>query len=215
MTFNDTLGHRNCCNSIAFRGNSDCLATCRMEDNRKLKTLMFGIVDGRNKRGRPCREWMDDTVSWCKTGTQELNSLAQDRRRRKLITRQAMDTNGRWSHGSWRRRYRFLLAACSNDVAILHHFRDRPITFTLTLQDVGYNVKRYDAQIESLMNARSYGQPSASVSACLLLMCSFQCLLLSHHGRPSHQLPSFCIHPVILNLIYMYGRDLWIWPGQY
>ena len=62
----------------------------RMEDNRKLKTLMFGIVDGTNKRGRPCREWMDDIVSWCKTGQQELNSLAQDRRRWKHITRQAM-----------------------------------------------------------------------------------------------------------------------------
>jgi len=73
---------------------------CRMEDKRKLKTLMFGIVDGTNKRSRPCREWMDDTVSWCKTGLQELNSLAQDRSRWKLITRQAMDTNGRWSHGS-------------------------------------------------------------------------------------------------------------------
>ena len=43
-----------------------------MEDNMKLKTL-FGIVDGTNKRGRPCREQMDDIVSWCKTGLQELN----------------------------------------------------------------------------------------------------------------------------------------------
>jgi len=34
--------------------------------------------------------------------TVTLNSLAQDRRRWKLITRQAMDTNGRWYHGSWR-----------------------------------------------------------------------------------------------------------------
>jgi len=77
-----------------------------MEDNRKLKTPMFGIVDGTNKRDRPCREWMDDIVSWCKTGLQELNSFAQDRRRWKLITRQAMDTNGRQSHGSRRRRRR-------------------------------------------------------------------------------------------------------------
>jgi len=46
---------------------------CRMEDYRKLKTLMFGIVDGMNERGRPCRKWMDDIVSWCKTGLQELN----------------------------------------------------------------------------------------------------------------------------------------------
>jgi len=44
---------------------------------------------------------MDDIVSWCKTGLQELNSLAQDSRRWKLFTRQSMDTNGRWSHGSW------------------------------------------------------------------------------------------------------------------
>ena len=73
---------------------------CRMEVNRKLKTLTFGIADGTNKRGRPCREWMDDIVSWCKTGLQELNSLAQDRRKWKLVTTQAMDTNGRWSHGS-------------------------------------------------------------------------------------------------------------------
>jgi len=51
---------------------------------------MFGIVEGTNERGRPCNEWIDDTVSWCKTGLQELNSLAQDRRRWKLITRQAM-----------------------------------------------------------------------------------------------------------------------------
>jgi len=72
----------------------------RMEDNRMLKTLMFGIVDGMNKRGTPFREWMDDIVSWCKTELQELNSLAQDRKRWKLTTRQAMDTNGRWSYGS-------------------------------------------------------------------------------------------------------------------
>jgi len=36
-----------------------------MEDNRKLKTLMFGIVEGTSKRGRPYREWMDDIVGWC------------------------------------------------------------------------------------------------------------------------------------------------------
>jgi len=60
-------------------------------------------VDGTNKGGRPCREWMDDIVNWYKTGVRALNSLAQDCRRWKLITRQAMDTNGRCSHGSWRR----------------------------------------------------------------------------------------------------------------
>jgi len=60
---------------------------------------MFGIVDGTNKRDiGESDPWMDDIVSWYKTGLQELNSLAQDRRW-KLITRQTMDTNGHWSHG--------------------------------------------------------------------------------------------------------------------
>jgi len=46
---------------------------------------MFGIVEGPTKRDRPCRGWTDDTVSWCKTGLQELNSLAEDRRRWQLM----------------------------------------------------------------------------------------------------------------------------------
>jgi len=54
---------------------------------------LFGIVDGTNKRQVVS---MDDIVSWCKTGLQELNSLAQDCRRCKLITSQEMDTNERW-----------------------------------------------------------------------------------------------------------------------
>jgi len=47
---------------------------------------------------------IDDIVSWYKTGLQQLTSLAQDRRKWKLITRQVMDTNGRWSSCSSRRR---------------------------------------------------------------------------------------------------------------
>ena len=34
----------------------------------------------------------------------ELNSLAQDRKQWQLIMRQAMDTNRRWSHGSWKKK---------------------------------------------------------------------------------------------------------------
>jgi len=52
---------------------------CRTQDNRKLKTRMFGIIESTNKRSRPCRGWTDDTVSWRKTGLQQLKSLAQDR----------------------------------------------------------------------------------------------------------------------------------------
>jgi len=32
----------------------------RMDDNRLVKNVVFGIIDGLNRRGRPRREWMDD-----------------------------------------------------------------------------------------------------------------------------------------------------------
>jgi len=33
---------------------------CRMDDNRLMKNVMFGIVDRQNRRGRQSKEWMDD-----------------------------------------------------------------------------------------------------------------------------------------------------------
>ena len=32
----------------------------RMSDDRKLKAVVFGVMDGKNKRGRPHTEWTDD-----------------------------------------------------------------------------------------------------------------------------------------------------------
>ena len=45
---------------------------CRMNDSRKIKILVFGMMDGSNKRGRPHREWSDDIEQWCGTTLQEL-----------------------------------------------------------------------------------------------------------------------------------------------
>ena len=36
-----------------------------MQDDRLLKQAVFGIIDGKNKRGRPKRRWTDDLVDWC------------------------------------------------------------------------------------------------------------------------------------------------------
>ncbi len=33
---------------------------CRMEDKRLVKGVVFGIMEGRTRRGRPSREWLDD-----------------------------------------------------------------------------------------------------------------------------------------------------------
>jgi len=35
---------------------------CGMQDDRLLKKAVFGIMDGKNKRGRPKRRWTDDLV---------------------------------------------------------------------------------------------------------------------------------------------------------
>ena len=36
----------------------------RMDDNRLVKDVLFGLIDGQNRRGRLSREWMDDIKEW-------------------------------------------------------------------------------------------------------------------------------------------------------
>jgi len=36
-------------------------------------------MEGKPRRGRPCREWLDDITEWCQRSGQELLHLAQDR----------------------------------------------------------------------------------------------------------------------------------------
>ena len=51
----------------------------RMDDSRLVKNVVFGIMDGRNRRERPSREWMDDIKEWCRVDVQTLSIMAQDR----------------------------------------------------------------------------------------------------------------------------------------
>ena len=67
---------------------------CRMNDSRKIKTLVFGMMDGSNKRGRPHQEWSDDIEQWCGATLQEFSHAALDRQRWAAIVRMASDTNG-------------------------------------------------------------------------------------------------------------------------
>ena len=41
----------------------------RMEDNRAIKNVMLGVMNGTGRRGRPAREWMDDIIEWGKRYT--------------------------------------------------------------------------------------------------------------------------------------------------
>jgi len=68
---------------------------CRMDDNRLVKNLVFRIIDGLNRRGRPRREWMDDIKEWCRTDAQTLSIIAQDCSEWRLVVMETLDTNGR------------------------------------------------------------------------------------------------------------------------
>jgi hypothetical protein len=68
---------------------------CRLTDDRKLKSLVFGSMEGKNKRERPHREWTDAIVDWGKSSLQELSHIAQDRAQWRRIVERASDINGR------------------------------------------------------------------------------------------------------------------------
>src|SRR6218665_1050429 len=67
---------------------------CRMKNNRKIKDVMTGMMEGTGRRGRPCREWMDDITDWYQTDVHRLSLLAQDRDTCKMIIKNALDTYG-------------------------------------------------------------------------------------------------------------------------
>jgi len=73
---------------------------CRMEDHRKIKSVMLGIMNGKGRRGRPNREWIDDIKEWCKKDLYSLTISAQDRKLWKQMTKFALDTYGLSAHGS-------------------------------------------------------------------------------------------------------------------
>jgi hypothetical protein len=52
---------------------------CRMADERKIKTVMFGMMDGNTRRGRAAKEWLDDIKDWCGKDIHSLSLDAQDR----------------------------------------------------------------------------------------------------------------------------------------
>jgi len=63
-------------------------------DNRLVKVVVFGEMEGKTKRGRPRREWLDDVKEWCNKKICILKRKAQDRDTWKKIVKSALDING-------------------------------------------------------------------------------------------------------------------------
>ena len=73
---------------------------CRMRNGRKIKNVMIGIMEGTGRRGRPCREWLDDIKEWCRKDIYSLTQLAQDKQVWRMVVKCAVDTYGLSAHGS-------------------------------------------------------------------------------------------------------------------
>ena len=52
---------------------------CRMSDDRLLMSLVFGMVEGERRPGRPVRRWIDDILMWCGQDVQEAMMITVDR----------------------------------------------------------------------------------------------------------------------------------------
>ena len=72
---------------------------CRMRNDRKVKTVMLGEMEGTGRRGRPNREWLDDIRDWCQKDIQSLSRETEDRGKWKMIVKSALDTYGLSAHG--------------------------------------------------------------------------------------------------------------------
>src|SRR6218665_2071967 len=61
-----------------------------MENDRKIKSIVFGRLEGTNKRGRRHKEWMDNITEWCGASIQELYHAALEKQKWRRITRMAL-----------------------------------------------------------------------------------------------------------------------------
>ena len=69
----------------------------RMNNKKKIKTVMLGEMEGENRKGRPCREWLD-IKEWCGKDVGFLSNAALDRNGWKDRVKCVLNTYGLASH---------------------------------------------------------------------------------------------------------------------
>jgi len=103
--YHEKSGHRHQYCPENYREETELLRS-HMQDARRhslLKQAVFGIMDDKNKRGRPKRRWMDELVDWCNKDICTLHGLAMNRGKRSHFVKYVMDTNGHRAHGTTER----------------------------------------------------------------------------------------------------------------
>jgi len=59
-----------------------------------LKAIVFDVMEGKARKGRPCREWTDDITDWRKEVLHTLRWKVTDRAESQRVIRHASNTNG-------------------------------------------------------------------------------------------------------------------------
>ena len=68
---------------------------CRMDKNRKIKDIMFRMVEETNKNGQPQKEWLDDIRQWCQEASiYKLYRTASVRDKWNTLVEKAVSTYG-------------------------------------------------------------------------------------------------------------------------
>ena len=73
--------------------------SCRMKDDRLVRSVMFGMIERANKKGRPKREWLYDIQEWCRKKGGDICKDAMNKLNWKKCMDGAVNTNGRWTQG--------------------------------------------------------------------------------------------------------------------
>jgi len=92
------------------------LDTCRMNDNRLIKTTVLGMMNATSKRGRPARKWLDDVREWCK---QSIHTTQSSGTRSNEIEINC-ETCMRWSKRKYEIANRVIRSEWKNIVGVLN-----------------------------------------------------------------------------------------------
>jgi len=65
-----------------------------------IKSVVTGVMDGDNRRGRPYREWLDDINEWYQKDIHLLFRIAKDQNKWRQVVKFSLDTYGLSAHGS-------------------------------------------------------------------------------------------------------------------
>ena len=70
-----------------------------MQDGRLINTVVYGMVDGKDRGNRPTKRWVDGMKQWAKEPLHLIHRRAQYRAEWRSYVANIIGTNGHGAHG--------------------------------------------------------------------------------------------------------------------